>query len=142
MQSKTQTLRQACTVRPRKAPDSTQWWYIAFRYTVGSLIAGTNIHPHPPRYLGSYKSGNGRKSQKEYTIYKKAYKKSKPKHPKPITMHRIATGIGIGSHIEGFCHRERITPDNIGCHGLRCRRTRHRRSSGEVQIPMNPWSFL
>jgi hypothetical protein len=65
VQSKSQTLRQACTVRPRKAPDSTRWGYIAFRYTVGSLIAGTYIHPHPPRYLGSYKSGTSRKSQKE-----------------------------------------------------------------------------
>jgi hypothetical protein len=80
------------------------------------LIAGTNIHPHRPRYLGSYKSGTGRKSQKEpIPSTKKAYKKSKPKHPKPITRDRIATGIGIGSQIEEFCHRQRITPDNIGC---------------------------
>jgi hypothetical protein len=60
---------------PERAPDSTRWDKIAFRYlhpvnsfvcsTVGSLIAGTKIHPHPPRYLGSYKSGTGRKSQKE-----------------------------------------------------------------------------
>jgi len=46
------------------------------------------------QYLGSYKSGNGRKSQKEPLPSRK---KSKTKHPKPITRDRIANDIGTAA---------------------------------------------
>ncbi len=89
---KGQTLRQALTVRPRKGVgqystgvDSFSlpppYEYFRVLHSCGSLIAGTNIHPHPPRYLGSYRSGTGRKSQKEPT----------PSRKKPIKSPKLCT---------------------------------------------------
>ncbi len=77
-------------------------------------------------------------TKRTYTIQKKAYKKSKTKHPKPVTRDRNATGIGFGSQIKESCNRQRITPDRMGCQGLRRIRRRHRRrespSTGESLV--------
>jgi hypothetical protein len=61
-------------------------------------------------------------------------------HPKPITRDRIATGIGIASQIKDFCHRRRITRRTyvVTVYGAEELATER----GEVQVPVNPWSFL
>jgi hypothetical protein len=110
-------------------------------YTVGSLIAGTNIPPHPPRYLGSYRSGTGRKSQKEPTPSRKKPTKS----PKLCTQNQLQ-GTELPLVLESPAKLKTSAIDSesplrtyvVTVYGAEELATER----GEVQVPVNPWSFL
>jgi hypothetical protein len=105
------------------------------------LVAGTNIHPHPPRYLRSYKSRTGRKSQKEPIPSRKNPEKS----PNLITQNQLQ-GTELPLVLESAAKSKSsaidsgspLTTEVVRVYGAEELAT----EGGEVQVPVNPWSFL